>query len=904
MQPDTTIGHYQILKPLGAGAMGEVYLAEDTRLKRQVAIKVLPERLRSDEARLKRFRREAEAAATLNHPNIATIFALEEMDGPDGSLMFITMEYVEGSSLNELIPDGGMDIDQFFSLFIPLSNALSHAHQQGRIHRDLKPANIVVAEDGTPKILDFGLARIIDPDPVRAYSDTESDLGEEDETLTVQEQGIPSLTRAGQLVGTPQYMSPEQAEREDTDARTDIFSFGVVMYEAITGQKPFEGKTLESIIGKIMEAEPKSISEIKPITPYSLGTLIRSCLRKDREERVQNARMLHADLRDIQGEVQAGTVLVDASTVPDPVLEPAQSESVPFWRQPAGIVTMIALALVIGLASAWLITPIPDLPLRKFQWEVATMDRGGNASISPDGSMIAYVAGGRLFIRNVDALSSREVTDSEGILFYPFWSPNSDAVGYFTNSELRTVSVQRGFSRTVCQLPHRTAMHGSWDQDGTILFDQFAFGLYSVPAKGGTPSVILEPDSTSGETAIAHQFRLPDNQGLLYIAYRSDMEGRTVIMLQSGESTRRLLDFPDEFVFSPVYSPSGHILFNRWSQGKYELWAAPFSLSSLTLTGESFPVGSAEHRVSLSIDGTMVYRSVEAGGQRQLVWVDRTGQVTGTIGQTQELLAGPALSPDESHVAVNVVERGQSDIWVHDIKLGTKIRLTFDAFFDRFTAWSPDGTEVAFTSTRNGNADIFKKRADGIGSIEPLVAGPKFHAYPGWSHDGRYLVYSSDERGINDIWKMSLEGNQERSPLMETQHFERSPALSPNGRYVAYQSNETGYDEVYVMSFPDGGSKWPVGRGQAAKWNGNGTELYFVSEGTMMAVEVSTKDVFRPGIPKPLFTDKQVKVDNLAYSYDVSADGNRFVVPQDVDVGETPTITVVQNWYAEFKDRE
>lgn len=676
------------------------------------------------------------------------------------------------------------------------------------------------------------------------------------------------------------------------------------MYEAITGKKAFEGSSRTSLLGRIVNEDPTPVPELKPVTPYLLWNAIESCLRKDRMARTQTVQNLLSDLRGVQQDVESGKVLVDASTIPKPILEPAQPEPAALWKRPAAIVGIATAMLIVGLTSAWFLKPIPELPLRKFQWEVATMDPWGNASISPDGSMIAYVAGGRLYIRNIDALSSREVTDSDGIQFYPFWSPNSDAVGYFTDSELRTVSVQGGFSRKVCQLPHRSALHGSWDQDGTIVFDQFAFGLYSVPAKGGTPSVILKPDSTSGETAIAHQFRLPDSQGLLYGAWRSDMEGRTVIMLQAGESTRRLLGYPNEDVFSPVYSPSGHILFIRSSQGKDELWAAPFSLSSLTLTGESFPVATAQHRVSLSMDGTMVYRSVEAGTQRQLVWVDRTGQVTGTIGQTQEGMAGAALSPDESHVAVGAFVRGDWDIWVHDIQRGTKVRLTFDPFFDRFPTWSPDGTEVAYTSNRNGNTDIFKKRADGIGSIESLVTGPKFNAYPGWSHDGRYLVYSSDAKGINDIWKMSLEGNQERSPLMETQHFERSPALSPDGRYVAYQSNETGHDEVWVMSFPDGGMKWPVGKGQRAKWNGNGTELFFVSEGTMMAVDVSTKDEFRPGIPKALFTDKQVNVDYLAYGYDVSADGKRFVVPQNVDVGETPAITVVQNWYAEFKDRE
>ena len=312
MDADTTLGHYRIIRQLGKGGMGEVYLAEDTRLDRQVAIKVLPERLRNNPERLQRFRREARAAASLNHPNIAHIYALEEFNDQ----LLITMEHVEGESLKDRIPDDGMDLDTFFNTFIPLVDALAHAHSQGRIHRDLKPGNIMMAEDGTPKILDFGLARIIDPDPVQVAeeSETKLELGPDDETRSMDEEeqrkaaeaakkAVPSLTRGGQLIGTPQYMSPEQAERKETDARTDIFSFGVVMYQALTGQRPFEGKTLESIIGRIVEAEPKAVTELKPVTPYTLDWLIRMSLRKDREERTQNARSLHADLRDVQQEV-------------------------------------------------------------------------------------------------------------------------------------------------------------------------------------------------------------------------------------------------------------------------------------------------------------------------------------------------------------------------------------------------------------------------------------------------------------------------------------------------------------------------------------------------------------------------------------------------------------------------
>jgi eukaryotic-like serine/threonine-protein kinase len=364
------LAHYTIIRPLGKGGMGEVYLAEDKKLDRQVAIKVLPERLRQNPERLERFRREAKAAASLKHPNIATIHSLEEIEDQ----LLITMEYVEGESLRDRILSDGMDVDTFFDIFIPLAAALSHAHIQGRIHRDLKPGNIMIAEDGRPKILDFGLARIIDPDPVQVYSESEPtpEIGPDDETRTMNEEeqwktteaiekGVPSLTRGGQLIGTPQYMSPEQAESEEIDFRTDIFSFGVVMYEALTGQRPFEGKTLESIIGRIVEAEPKAVTELKPVTPYTLWVLMRQCLKKNREQRIQTAGELHSALEDVQQEVKTGTVLVDASTIPEPISELAEPEPIPLWRQPVTIAVMV-LMLIIGGGTIWMLKPIPAIP--------------------------------------------------------------------------------------------------------------------------------------------------------------------------------------------------------------------------------------------------------------------------------------------------------------------------------------------------------------------------------------------------------------------------------------------------------------------------------------------------------------------------------------------------------------
>ena len=470
MQPGTHIGRYHILRPLGAGGMGEVYLAEDTRLKRQVAVKVLPERLRSSEERLKRFRREAEAAASLKHPNIATIHSLEEIDDPDGApQLLIVMEHAEGHTLKEAIPEGGMEIDQFFETFIPLADALAHAHSLGRIHRDLKPANIMITEDGTPKILDFGLARIIDPDAVEAYSD--SGLGEDDATQTMKE-GVPSLTRGGQLIGTPQYMSPEQAERKDTDARTDIFSLGLVMYEALTGKRAFDGDSLESIIGRILVEEPQAVTELKPITPYTLWTTVRKCIAKKPSRRMQSAEELHADLETVQQDVLSGTVLVDAATLEEVQhADAAQTHSgaVALLRQPAALV-LAAITLIVGIGASWFLKPATETPVRKFRWPVEGLTNRFNTSIaiSPNGVMVAYIAQEKLWVRDLDETSPREISGTQGATSL-FWSPAGDELAYVADyNELRTVAASGGPSLTLFKATLSTSA-GTWKPDGMII---------------------------------------------------------------------------------------------------------------------------------------------------------------------------------------------------------------------------------------------------------------------------------------------------------------------------------------------------------------------------------------------------------------------------------------------------
>ena len=904
MNAGTQIAHYKIIRPLGKGGMGEVYLAEDTRLKRQVAIKVLPESLRGSPDRLARFRTEAEAAARLKHPNIAPIFALEDAEGQ----LFIVMEYVEGQPLYAHIPQDGMDLETFFSTFIPLSDALAHAHTHDVTHRDLKPGNIMIAEDGTPKILDFGLARITRPDPEEAPSDA---VDSDAPTMTMDPNApLPhpqtppkSLTEGMQFMGTPAYMSPEQAQRQRVDHRTDLFSLGVVMYEALTGKRPFQGDTLESLIGHILVADPEPVTQVKPVTPYTLWQVVRTCLRKDRDERTQTARRLHADLRDVQQEVTAGAVLVDASAMLSP-------EPVPFWRQPIPIVVTIMLMVVTGLVVRML-NPHTEASVRKFQ--IAGADTRGNRTValSPDGTMIAYVADEKLWIRELAVLESRTIPDSQGAGGL-FWSPDSDFLGYAVANTLWKVSVRGGSPVKLCELPGNNEwdIDATWGTAGTIVCDS-PEGLMAVSYQGGDPQLMLQPDSSTGEWQFASPHFLPDGHTLLFVARkRPDTDE---IVVQVGDSRQILISQVDGLSARPVYSPTGHLVYHHGGAVR----AQPFDLSKLTVTGTAFPVAGRGVQPSVSIDGTLVYTDTETN-LHQLVWVNRDGRVEGPIGEPQYQMYDPALSPDGTLVAVrgNDESGDYADIWIHDSIRHTKTRLTFDPGHESQPVWHPDGSQIGYTGSTAGldTSSIFTITADGSDQPRMVVSGTPPVWGPHWSSNGKYLAYyfihDAGTAELNrDIWYMPVDGTREPVPLLTTRYNEGLPRFSPDGRYLAYQSDDNGRQEIYLTTFPAGDMrrKISVSGGVHPKWNGRGDELYFVTGDSLMVVNVRTRPVLRLGLPRMLFTGEQVggpltRTNLFQPVYDVATDGRRFVVVRPVEQGEgASTITVVQNWYKEFE---
>jgi eukaryotic-like serine/threonine-protein kinase len=931
------LGHYKILSALGAGGMGEVYLADDTKLDRQVAIKVLPESLRSDDTRLERFRREARASASLKHSNIATIYSIEDV----GDVLFIVMEYVEGKTLAEHIPSDGMDLEAFFKIFIPLADALAHAHDNGRIHRDIKPGNIMLTEDGTPKILDFGLARIEQEGGDVLESDTP--------TLTMKEMP-PSLTQGRSFLGTPAYMSPEQIEGNKVDARTDIFSFGVVMYEAVTGQRPFKGDTVESVIARILEIDPAPATELKPTSPYMLWQVIRRCLVKEHEERMQTAREMRRELESVQGEMRAGTVLVDANTVATDFAaeEPVK---VPFWRQQAAIAGMMFI-LAIGTITVWYLQPTSsDLPLLKFDLPIPA------GVISPDGSMIAYKPNGRngtAWIRDMDRTTTREIPTTDGA-FGLFWSPDSDFLGYVTGQSavgmsLWKVGVNGGASIPINTMPRGMVIEQpTWGADDRIVFSGRGQGpkgpnndLYVISTQGGKFRLFLRPDSLRNEWSFTDPTFLPDGKTLAFTVFRTGDSTVTAQLAQWITDDRpgwfgsfldsynvvssnivvyteatgiRTLSLPGDFVGLPLYSQSGHILYRQFADIRTNtIWAAPFELESLTVTGAPFRVSSGLIRANVSNNGMLVYGSVSSGGGHQLVWADRSGTVLDTIGQPQTDIVWLALSPDERRVAVEGKEPSGMDIWIHEFDRDIKSRLTFDSSIDTHPSWSPNGDQIAFASMRQQTFDIFLMSPDGSGVVSPLTTGPEVAVAPDWSRNGDYLIYviRAGDTGA-DLWTIAMKENGEPVPFLQTSFNEDLPQISPNGKHVAYVSDESGQPQVYVRSFPSGSGKVPVSTdgGTAPKWNGRGDELFYIEDNTLMAVSVETHTTFRPGPPRPLFTGEKVQahlVDNVDVfgrpRYDVSADGQRFVVSQWIGDLTTQKTTVVQNWIKEFENRE
>ena len=920
MQQGDAVLHYRIDRTLGRGGMGEVYLAEDTRLKRRVALKVLPEDLARDPALLQRFRIEAEAAAKLNHPNIAQVYAIEEariggQDGAGGTVYFITMEYVSGQPLHEHLPGTPLHLESFYDWFMPIVEALDHAHERGVVHRDLKPANVMISDDGVPKILDFGLARVV--------------TGGSDET----EGAGPtmSLTQAGTVLGTPAYMSPEQATGDRGDHRSDIFGLGVMMYEALTGVRPFTGDNYVSVISSTLKDDPEPVNAANSEVPPLLNRVVRRCMGKDPRSRYQSVLDVGHDLSDSRNESEAGPAARTAGGVSGP------GSAATLLQHPVVLGACAACLVAGALIAAALMGALgvePAAPLRKFQMGLDNLGRD-NAAISPDGSLLAYVHEDRLWVRFLDQDEGRAIPgteDAERI----FWSSDSRQIGYLAGRSLWKVSADGGGQVHLCDLPEGGLMGISWGGDGQILLStgggRSGGGLYAVSENGGDLALLMEPDREHDERALISPLVLSEYGLRLYavVLYSDDPQviadlsekyrgnGNLSMRISMARITasriavetpgdgRRMLPLEGEFLIVAGYA-SGHLLYYRetTTHPENDLWAVPFSPESGELAGEPFLVARHVHTLSVSDDGIMTYRKTYQSPQ-QLALVDRRGRVDRIIGEPRESIEELVLSPTGEQILLEVGENGQTALWLHDLDSGIGTRLTFADLNHSRPSFTPDGGSIVFTASSavnpgrsRWNALFMRLDLDVLDEMTVFSADSLRGWGPMLSRDGRFLVYL--QRG--QVRSVPVEGGDEPQVLVADQGRVVQAALSPDNRYLAYVSNQgTGW-QVFVTLFPSGTGRWQVSSnsGWTPRWSPSGDILYYVEGNRLMAVPVLEGPGFRTGRPEALFEGVQVAADDLRFpGYEVYGGGESFIIAANAEEAR-PSLTIVQNWTEEFE---
>ena len=879
LTPGTRLGVYEITAPIGEGGMGQVYRATDTTLGRQVAIKILPDAFASDPERLARFEREAKTLASLNHPHIAAIYGFEKSAG----LHALVMELVEGDDLSQRIARGAIPIDETLPIAKQIADALEAAHEQGITHRDLKPANIKVRGDGTVKVLDFGLAKAMEPAGAMSPSASMSP------TITT-----PAMTQAGMILGTAAYMSPEQARGKVVDKRSDIWAFGCVLYEMLTGKQAFTGDTITDILGGIVKIDP-DWSALPADTPSSIRSLLRRCLQKDRAERLRDA----GDVRIAIVDAHSASTQTDGAPLP----------SISRRRQRVVLLSALAIVSLIAVGVvAWAFRPVPSAPEMRLEITTPPTADSTSLAISPDGQKIVCVATSAgqstLWLRPLDATSGRALAGTDGASF-PFWSPDNQSVGFFADGKLKRVDVDRGSVQILADAP--SGRGGAWNRDGTIIFTPYPgnSAIFRIPATGGTPSALTRTEATKETSHRFPQF-LPDGHHFLYYVQGTPESHGIYVGDLDGSQARRLLDVDS----APVYAASGQLLFVR--QGT--LFAQAFDAARLELKGNPFSVveriasastaqGSAA--VSASLAGPIVYRTASAGGRRQFVWFDRSGKEVGKAGDpvaANEL----SISPDGRRVALPQLINNDFDIWLLDLGRGVFSRFTFDAAVDVSATWSPDGRRIAWRSNRKGVYDIYEKPAIGPGSEELLLATAQDKNPTDWSPDGRFLLYHNpDPKTGNDIWALPLDGDRKPFPVVRTNFEEQDGQFSPDGQWIAYVSNESGRFEIYLQPFPGPGGQAQVSTngGAQVRWRRDGKELFYIAlDGRLMAVPIRlafNTQTIEAGSPIPLFATRVGGALSIPFrqQYDISPDGQRFLMNTVTEEAAAP-ITVILNWKA------
>ncbi|MHC4173217.1 MAG: protein kinase domain-containing protein [Planctomycetota bacterium] len=869
--PGGQIGPFRIEGELGRGAVGVVYLAHDTKLDRPVAIKSLPAEVMANPKARSRFAREARVLASLNHPNIATIY--DEFQETE-DVAYLILEYVPGQTLAERIAKSQLKLEETLSIALQIAEAVAAAHEHDVIHRDLKPGNIKITPEGKVKVLDFGLAKAVGGEALDQQS---------------------TVTEPGRVIGTPAYMSPEQARGKPADKRSDIWSFGCVLYEMLSGRVPFKGETISDTLAGILEHEP-NWQALSQNTPANIRSLLRHCLKKDPRRRLQ-----HIGDADIEITETLSSLTVSVATVEK--MRPVGLRRLMAWAVVCLLVGAIA-ALHFGQAPEelrtmrFLISPPEKMSFRPFDHPVVSADGQQIVFSGLDESGNAY-----LWVRKMDSLSAQKLSGTEGAAL-PFWSPDSRFIGFFAEGKLKKIDASGGPPLTLAEAP--LGLGGTWSRDGTIVFaPAFAGPLHRVSAAGGEATPVTTLDQSRQETAHRYPYFLPDGRHFLYLAGSPQQEESGIYIGSVDSKESKFLLRADSNV---VYAPPDFLLFGR----EQTLMAQPFDVKKLQITAEPFPIVEQVGRwtfisfmtFSVSENGVLSYRSGGIANSR-LVWFDRAGKKLGEVGEPGEY-SNPALSPDERRLAVCVFDRQsmKRDIWIGDLTRGTTSRFTFDPADDTNPVWSPDGSRIIFTSERKGQRDLYEKAASGTGQVQLLLESEYFKHAEDWSSDGKFLVYNALPRGGQDLWVLPLSGGDEKPrALLEEAFSEHQAQFSPNGRWIAYTSDETGRSEVYVQTFPPAGGKWQVSTagGLVAKWRRDGKELFYIERNKLMAVEVNTDgSTFEAGIPKALFETHIGLIRRNPYL--VTGDGQRFLIITPVEQTTSP-ITVVLNWFEELKRR-
>lgn len=854
------LGPYEILAPIGAGGMGEVYKARDTRLERTVAVKVSAERFSE------RFQREAQAIAALNHPHICTLHDV----GPD----YLVMELIEGTELS-----GPQPISEALRLAIQIADALSHAHRQGVIHRDLKPANIMVTKSGI-KVLDFGLAKL-----------SRGDAPSSQPQVSLAATMTHALTQEGTLIGTPQYMAPEQLEGQEADRRSDIFAFGVVLYQMITGHPAFEGKSQANLIAAILAAEPQPITQFQPLIPPALDHLIKTCLAKDPDDRRQNMHDVLLELKWIaEGGSQAG--------IPKPVVARRKRREYLSWAL-AGLASVAALA--IGFLHFREKPAETSLVRFEFPAPPKTIFQPIDLfAVSPDGRQVAFTGAPpgekrMLWVRRLDSLQTTMLAGTEGA-FSPFWSPDSRFIGYFTDQQLMKIPSTGGPGQVVCATP--AGLGGTWNRDSVILFASRS-GLAQVSAAGGEQKLLLKLDEARKERFQAWPHFLPDGRHFLYSSNSTD-PGKSGIFAASlaGGEPRLLISGESNALF---VSP-GYLLFTRAST----LLAQPFDPARLQVSGEPFPVAESVGRMafanashfSASPNGVLVYRT-EASTSLQLAWYAPGGKRLGPAGEPRRYIQF-TMAPDERRIAAQIIDQnvGTSDIWVLDLASGIFSRQTSNSATEDSPKWSPDGREILFSSNRNPPQNLYRKAVGG--GEEQLILKSSEANYPeAWLKDGSFLFINVNGKAF---FRLMPGADARPETLLTTSYSKDGPRLSPDGRWIAYSSDESGRWEVYVASFPAFTERRPVSGngGLQPHWRGDGRELYYLAlDGNLMSVSVKPGSPPETGIPQVLFQTR-IPIRPTSDQFAVTKDGQRVLLLESLDI-ETKPFTVTLNWPAAVK---